>query len=550
MTRQTSPASPLEQLNTWLEDEENEQLEFKEAKNRFDFEKLVKYCCALANERGGYIILGVSDAKPHRVVGSRAFENPARTTAGLNERLHLRIEAGEIVHPDGRVLVFHVPARPIGRPVQYEGAYWMRSGEGLTAMLPDMLERIFAEAVPDFSATFCEGATLDDLEPRAIEEFRTLRHKKTGKADVLTMSSAQLLEDAELIRDGRITYAALALLGSHRGLGRHLAQAEVIFEYRSSEASIAFQERREFREGFLGIHDALWELINKRNDIQSFQSGLFRNDIPTFNERAVREALLNAIGHRDYQRPGSIFVRQYPRKLVVVSPGGLPSGITLDNILWRQEPRNRRIADALGKCNLIERSGQGMDLMVKACITESKPQPDFWDTDAYQVSLTLHGEIQNEQFLRFLEKVGQERLDLFTTEDYLVLDAVSKDRNVSDRLLPHLTHLVEHGVIERLGKGKSRRYLLSRDLYAFIGQKGAYTRKKSLDRETNKALLLKHITDNAHQGSRLAELKQVLPALGRRTVQTLLQELKQAGQIYSVGRTNAARWYPGESHED
>jgi ATP-dependent DNA helicase RecG len=543
VTRQTFPA-PLEQLNTWLEDEENEQLEFKEARSSFNKEKLIQYCLALANEGGGKLILGVTDKRPRKVSGSSAFGNLEQTKHELGQIIRLRVEAEALDVDSKRVVVFHVPSRPLGVPMSYKGTYLMRSGESLVPMTQDMLKRIFAETVPDFSATFCEGATLNDLEPRAIEEFRTLRHKKTGKADVLTMSSAQLLEDAELIRDGSITYAALALLGSHRGLGRHLAQAEVIFEYRSSEASIAFQERHEFREGFLGVHDALWELINKRNDIQSFQSGLFRNDIPTFNERAVREALLNAIGHRDYQRPGSVFVRQYPRKLVVVSPGGLPSGITLDNILWRQEPRNRRIADALGKCNLIERSGQGMDLMVKACILESKPQPDFWDTDDYQVSLTLHGEIQNEQFLRFLEKVGQERLDTFSTEDFLVLDTLAKDQAVPEAFKPRLARLVESGVVEKLGnRGRGVRYILSRALYSFVGQKGVYTRKRGLDRETHKALLLKHIRDNDKQGSKFDEFTQVLPELTRNQLQSLLRELRTEHKIWVDGRTKAAKWH-------
>ena len=138
------------------------------------------------------------------------------------------------------------------------------------------------------------------------------------------MSEKQLLEDAGLTEDGGVTYAALVLLGSKKGLGRHLAQAEVIFEYRSNEASTPYQERREYREGLLSFHDDLWEEINKRNDIQSFQSGFFRNDVPTFNERAVREALLNAVGHRDYQHPSSVFVKQYPHKLTVVSLAGCP----------------------------------------------------------------------------------------------------------------------------------------------------------------------------------------------------------------------------------
>ena len=544
MSQQAPPPNRLEQLNIWLEAKEGETLEFKEAQNSYSKEKLIQYCVALANEGGGKFILGVKDKRPREIVGSQAFRNIERINLEVGQTLGLRIETDELDVEDKRALVFHVPPRPLGVPMSYRGTYLMRSGESLVPMTPDMLKTIFAETVPDFSATFCDGATLDDLEPRATEEFRKRWHEKTGKADVLTVSAAQLLEDAELVRDGSVTYAALALLGSHRGLGKHLAQAEIIFEYRSSEASIGFQERHEFREGFLGVHDTLWELINKRNDIQSFHSGLFRNDIPTFNERAVREALLNAIGHRDYQRAGSVFVRQYPRKLVVVSPGGLPTGITLDNILWRQEPRNRRIADALGKCNLIERSGQGMDLMVKACITESKPQPDFRDTDDYQVSLTLHGEIQNEAFLRFLEKVGQERLETFSTEDFLVLDTLAKDQPVPEAFRPRLARLVETGVIEKVGsRGRGVRYILSRALYGFVGQKGVYTRKRGLDKETHKALLFKHIRDNDKQGSKFDEFTQVLPELTRNQLQSLLRELKAEHKIRVDGRTKAAKWY-------
>ena len=103
----------------------------------------------------GRIILGVTDKVPRTVVGSQAFQDLERTKAGLIERLRLRVDAEEIQHPNGRVLVFQVPSRPIGMPIQYEGAYWMRGGEDLIPMTPDLLQRIFAEASPDFSAEVC-----------------------------------------------------------------------------------------------------------------------------------------------------------------------------------------------------------------------------------------------------------------------------------------------------------------------------------------------------------------------------------------------------------
>lgn len=131
-----------------------------------------------------------------------------------------------------------------------------------------------------------------------------------------------MLKNAELLVDGRLNIAALVLFGTREALGRHLAQAEIVFEYRSSEASGPAQERVEYREGFFLCHDALWERINLRNDRQSYQDGLFRYEIPTFDETAVREALLNAVAHRDYRLGGSIFIRQYARRLEIVSPGG------------------------------------------------------------------------------------------------------------------------------------------------------------------------------------------------------------------------------------
>ena len=329
----------MDQLENWMAaPSENEHLEFKEAKNRFDFEKLVKYCVALANEGGGRIILGVTDKKPRQVVGTTCFANLERTKAGLLERLHLRVFVEEAHHPQGRVLVFEVPSRPIGMPVQYKGAYWMRGGEDLVPMTPDHLKRIFDETGPDFSAEICPRARLSDLSTEAIERFRRIWQRRSGNDALQKLSSAQLLEDAELIIDGGITIAALVLLGAHKALGKHLAQAEVVYEYRSNEASISYQQRKEFREGFLLIHDTLWETINLRNDIFQYQDGLFRQEIPTFNEAVVREAILNAVSHRDYRLAGSVFIRQYPTRLEVVSPGGFPHGITVENILWRQSP--------------------------------------------------------------------------------------------------------------------------------------------------------------------------------------------------------------------
>ena len=538
-------SASIDELHTWMNAREDEHLEFKEAKTRFHFETLVKYCVALANEGGGRMILGVTDQLPRNVVGSQAFRNLERTKAGLIERLQLRVDVEEIQHPDGRVLVFQIPPRPIGVPMQYKGAYWMRGGDALIPMTSDQLQRIFAETSPDFSSEICTSAQLDDLDPTAVEVLRQLWQRKSPDQDVSTRPVEQLLADAELVVDGEVTYAALILLGTRKALGKHLAQAELIFEYRSNEVPGPAAERHEFRQGFLPVLDEVWRLINQRNDLQHFQQGLFIWDVPTFNERVVREVVLNAVSHRDYRLGGSIFVRQYPRRIEIVSPGGFPAGITPENILRQQNPRNRRIAEVLGKCGLVERAGQGFDRIFRECIQQSKPLPDFSHTDAHSVWLTLHGDIQDPEFLRFLEEIGLERVAAFGLDDLLVVDFVHREQRVPDDLKSKVDHLLEQGIIERVGRGRGVRLLLSRQFYRHIGKAGVYTRKRGLDRETNKALLLKHIQDNRKEGSQLKELVQVLPALSRSQVQKLLQALKIKGQIHKVGNTSAARWYPG-----
>jgi ATP-dependent DNA helicase RecG len=495
------------------------------------------------------MVLGVTDGKPRRVAGTRAFENLNDIKARLVNQLGLRIEATVLDHPNGRVLVFEVPSRPIGMPIACDGAYLMRAGESLVAMTPDQIRRIFDEAVPDFSAETCPKAALEDLDSVATENMRAMWVRKSGNEALYNLSKKQLLHDAELVVDGEVTYAALVLLGTHRALGRHLAHSEVIFEYRSSEASTPFQQRREWRQGFFLFDEELWNVIDTRNDVHHYQDGLFVGDIPTFDRRVVREALLNAVSHRDYRDGGSTFVRQFPRKLEIVSPGGFVPGVTPENILWKQAPRNRRIADVFAKCGLVERSGQGARLMFERSIRESKARPDFSGTDDYQVFLTLPGEVQDPRFLEFFQKVGAETLDGFSTQDFLVVDFIHRDQPVPPDFQSSLPKLLDLGIIESQRRGRNNKLFLSRRFYGSLGQRGTYTRKRGLDRETNKELLLKHVEDSEEEGARFEELAQVLPALPRSSIQRLMRELREEGRVHLVGRTRSARWYPGPQRD-
>jgi ATP-dependent DNA helicase RecG len=539
------------ELDRWLQDAEAERLEFKEARNRFDFEELLGYCVALSNEGGGRLIFGVSRSEPRQITGTNAFPDLESLRRTVFERISMRVETIEIVRPEGRVLIVIAPRHPVGRPAQVRGAFLMRSGDALVGMTPERLREIFDEADTDSSAELVRDASLADVSEHLVERFRDLWIVKSGNVALGELPRERFLEDAELFVDGVPTVAALVLLGSESGLGRFVPSAEAIFEYRSADGSTSPQDRLDLRVGFLSTVEKLWERIRLRNDRQHFHEGLFVREIETFRESVVREALLNAFCHRDYRRQGSIMIRQYPRRLEITSPGGFPAGITVENVLRRNVPRNRRLAEALHRCGLVDRGGQGMDRMFRDSLLEGKRSPSFDGTDDYQVVVTLDGEVSDVRFLRFLEELSRETLETFSAEDLLAIDQTYREIPTAEPWRSRLPRLAEIGVLECVGKGRGARYVLSRRFHGFLGRSGEYTRRRGLDRETNKELLRRHLRLVKSAGAPLSELQQVLPAASKKQIQGLLSELRAGGVVESRGKTRAGRWYlvgmaPGE----
>jgi ATP-dependent DNA helicase RecG len=408
-----------------------------------------------------------------------------------------------------------------------------------------MLKRIFEEAEPDFSAEVCSEAALDDLDPAAIRQFRSRWAKKSKNKSLAGLPAEQLLADAELVVSKGVTYAALILLAKARSLGRLLAQAEVIFEYRSTEAAGPANQREEFRQGFFLFYDRLWDLIDLRNDRQHFQEGFFMNEIPTFSEGSVREAILNAVSHRDYRHPGSVFIRQFPRRVEIVSPGGFPPGISPENILDEQLPRNRRIAETFARCDLVERAGQGVNRMFEECIRQGKPLPDYSGSNDYHVLLRLRGQIQDENFLRFLDRVGDERLRAFSTHDFLVIDLVHREQPVPEGLLLNVQMLVEQGIIESVPRARTRQYRLSPQYYELRRKETTAPGKRGTAREKDKAIALRILKSRKKTGVRLREFRAALPELSRDQVHRLMQSLRIEGLAHNRGSTRASLWFLG-----
>jgi len=422
--------------------EREDHVEFKEAKRDYPFAGgdkteakdrrrcVLGYVVALANEKGGRLVLGMSDAVPHKVVGSdfaRGDENELENE--IYERLHIRVH-NEVLYENGlRVLVINVPSRPIGKALRFEGVPLMRTGESLREMDDAEYFSIISEQDPDFSARVCEGLLMEDLDEEAIRRMRTYISEKRNFPGILSMPVAQMLSDLSLISfEGKLTYASLILLGKPEAIRRFLPQDNVVVEYRTSHSLDRYSARKEFRGPLIAIIDHIWDYINQpaANPLQHVNDLPVVLDIPSFSKETVREAILNAMVHRNLQQVGDVFVKQYPDVLEVINPGGFPYGVNVGNILTvPSSPRNRLMAETLEKTGLIERSGQGVDIMFGNCVKEGKPLPDYSNSDDYQVCLRIYGKIENPRLFLFISKSEEtynslELLNMYFVEKGLV----------------------------------------------------------------------------------------------------------------------------------
>jgi ATP-dependent DNA helicase RecG len=181
-----------------------------------------------------------------------------------------------------------------------------------------------------------------------------------------------------------------------------------------------------------------------------------------------------------------------------------------------------------------------MNLIYELSITEAKALPDFSGTDANLVRITLNGLVLDKNMLLLMNKIGNERLESFSTGDFLVVNSLFYEQKIPKNLENCKKRLVDMGIIEHISRNK---YVLARAFYEITGKTGTRTRYVGLDRDTNKELLYKHVKDNKDKGTPFSELMQVLPGHSRSQIQVLLRELRASGKIHVTGKTFGARWY-------
>lgn len=529
-----------EEFKKWLTEKENTNLEFKLAENNFDFDhKLSDYCAAIANEEGGKLILGVND-KTRKVIGTRAFlENWNTLSHNLLQRLSIRVNVEEFFYEGKRVLIFHIPKHFLGQPVMSNEVYWMRAGESLVPMDAQTLQKIFAEIVPDFSAEIVPDFSLDDIDNMAFERMRELWSNHLNRPEYKTFPIDKTLYNLGLLSEKGLNFAALVLIGKKEKIDLLLSDAEIIFEWRGEQNKTAHDFRVTWRAPFFAILDNIWETINARNIRFPFQEGFVQREIFAFHKKVIREVIFNAVAHRDYRAHGqSIFIKASPKEFFIESPGGLMPGITIENILYRKAWRNRCIAEVFEKTHLVERSGQGMDDIFEITIREGKGMPDLSKTDNYTVRVKIPAKVQDAEFVKFLEKVANEKQVIFSFDEIYELEKLREKKALQK--LQHKEKFLKIGVIEKVGKTSGTKFILSHRYYSYEERPGIYTRITGFNRASKKKLILEHI--HREGKGKKEDFLDAFPELKSGDIANLLYELKFDGKIKHKGSRRSGYW--------
>lgn len=551
----------IEQLRNMRESEEH--VEFKRCQqgnlsfNGSDKQKpsdrrkcILGYVVALANANGGYLVLGMEDAFPHKVVGTSQCENAlGKLENEIYKALQIPVDAYELFdEQNNRVVVVEIPRHPVGKALRFEDVPLWRSGEELIPMPDKVLFSILKETDPDYSQAICEGVTIDDLDKEAIDILKEKYARKQNNPTFTSLSDRQALSDLKLIEGNKVTNAAVLLVGKAEIIQQNFPQAKVQHEFRTTEGQERFDKRLSFVAPFYILIDQLWKAVNDRNGSVPVQEGAYMFDIPFFNEEVIREVINNAFAHRDYRLASEIVIKQYPTKLSVISPGGFPIGVTLENILTvSSTPRNRLLADVLAATGIVERSGQGMDVIFRLTLSEGKQTPDYSKTNDYQVTAILSATVKDPGFALFIKSIQQElpenqKLSVF---DVLTFCAIREGKQPKDKEIAK--RLYSMGYLEKRGKTSAIRYILPRRYYELTGNQSEYSELTDWDDEQIWSVLFRYLkkygtakkTDIAKligQHISDSQLRRLLERLSEGPNPPLIKEGKTRNLTYSLSK--------------
>lgn len=525
---------------------ENEVIEFKEAEKDYDRDKIGRYFSALSNEanlRGlqyGWLVFGVNN-KERKIVGTGY-----RNSKGLDTLKH-EIGAGMTggmsfidiyeIFPvvngvEKRVVMFQIPAAVTAIPTGWHNQEYARDGESLVPLSEEKRERIRRQVRLDWSKRFIPNATMEHLDKAAISIAREKYKQKMDdlhiSAEVDKMSDEEFLERRKLVINGRVTNAAMLLLGN--SAYDYLFESVPEASWRIYDSKEMVKDYEIYKIPFITLGDRI--LKNIRNLTYRYmpdQMTLFPMETKQYDTWVLRELLNNCIAHSDYNLGGRIYVNEFEDKLILTNPGSfIPEGIEpiLNPGYTSPFYRNQLLAEAMVMFKMIDTETTGIRRVFHIQRERFFPLPDYDITSKERVEVTIYGKEINEKFTYLLH--DNDNLNLVTV--YL-LDQVQKGKQVSKEAAAHLR---KHKLVE----GRVNNLYLSAPLAKTEEDRVQYIKNKAFDDKYYQDMVVNYL--RKFEKANRAAVRDLLidkfpdtlsPKQKERKVLTLLTALKRNGII-------------------
>ncbi|GAB4090208.1 DNA glycosylase AlkZ-like family protein [Hydrogenophaga soli] len=533
-------------------------VEFKSDRKRLSDTELIDAVVCLANAEGGEIWLGVEDDgtptglhAEHRLLAGLPGLVAARTSPAVSVKV-TPVDLGttrvaRIAVPKAQTEVSTAAGVYLRRRLRHDGT------PECTPMLPhDRASRRAHLGLADTSAQPVADATLADFDPLERERLRQAVQQYGGDRVLLELDDEALdgaLGFTTRQPDGsRVpTLCGLLMVGRESALRERVPTHEFAFQVLEREA-VRFNEFRRFP--LLKALDWLETNFRPYNPEQELQVGLFRVPVPMVDMGAYREAVANALIHRDYHRLGAVHVRLDDTGLTVSNPGGLVDGVTLANLLTTEpRPRNRALADAMKRVGLVERSGRGVDTIYRGMLKFGRPAPDYGRTDSGNVVVRLPTDAADLDFRRMVVEEERRRSGELPIDSLIALASVRELKRVTtDELAGRIQRdaanakrtleaLAEAGLVEAHGTARGRSYTLSASVYQQQGNRAAYTRQAGFTALQNEQLVLNYVRQ--HGQIKRADVMG-LCRLSEGQAKELIKKLKARGALIQHGERRSA----------
>ena len=490
------------ELETVLKDLQNltaetEIVEFKEAKTNYDFSKLGKYFSAISNEANlanqpyGWLVFGVENTK-HQIVGSQ-YRKSRKDLDSLKGEIANKttnritfIDIHELTLPEGRVVMFQIPAAPRGIPIAFDGHYYGRDSEELAPLNLEEIERIRAQATTeDWSAAIVPGATINDLDEDAIlmarEQYKKKNPRKAEECD--KWDNTAFLNKAKVTIQGKITNTALILLGKEES-SHFLSPSVAKISWILKDDKGTELDYEHFGLPFLLNTDEVFGKIRNLTYRYLDNTTLFPTEIKTYDTYVIREALHNCIAHQNYALNGRISVIENPDNLVFTNVGSfLPGNV---NVVIEQDApqpiyRNYHLSEAMVNLNMIDTIGSGIKRMFEEQRNRFFPLPDY-DLETHdKVVVKIAGRIWDENYTKML--MANTNLDLKTV---ILLDRVQKHLPLDDRELTHLKKM-------KLVEGRKPNIHIAASVAQGSEDRSTYIRLRGFKDEYYKSMILGYL---------------------------------------------------------